>query len=279
MNSHLSTQRFWKALYLVWSWTANAGFFPRLLPVADLIMILGNHHLQTLKFAIEHLKRLGAKRPPVIVTGGNGIGTELLRWRLREDMQLASIIKVEDSSEAHIFQQMAKKMGLNIQNLLLDAAATNSLENFKNTYNLARRLNLGPGAKVHVVQCPTQRLRAGATAAKAWGLLDMEVHLVRPEVEFSPDQLPQSESIPEILRLVGYGDLDSKSERCVPGEIELLDRFYPAVGSDVPVVVRRCYELVKSEFTRLIDENADLRKLIPEDLLPQTKSLQESVKL
>lgn len=101
----------------------------------------------------------------VVVSGGEGHSTKLLRQAVKNDKAYAAIA-VEHRSEAEIFADiMHQHRG--VPNLILDTASTNCGDNAAQTKRILDNKGIKP-ATIAIIQDPTMQRRSAAAFAKTF---------------------------------------------------------------------------------------------------------------
>lgn len=166
----------------------------------DCIIVFGGRDIRTAQRGAELF--LQGYAPFIVMTGGYGRKTK--EW---------------DKSEAEIFAEIAIKLGVPSEKIILEKESTNTGDNIIFTKKLLRDLGLNP-KKILAVQKPYTERRLLAAIQRQW-----------PEVEpiiASPD-----------LSFEQYLDSPITKEDCINamvGDIQKL-LIYPAKGFQVPVEI------------------------------------------
>ncbi|XP_064610862.1 uncharacterized protein SCO4629-like [Liolophura sinensis] len=189
---------------------------------ADLILGLGNQDLRTAEHAAElYLSGMGDK---LMFSGKVGAWTHGM-W---------------DKPEAEVFKDVAVKMGVPEEKIILEKEATNTGENIRLSYELLREMEEIPRVLI-IVQAPFMERRSYATFMKQWPLDHMDI----PEthVVFSSPNIP----------LPHYTDenIDDFQETVAKLLITLKKiKEYPAknfqIPQTIPCRVRKAYDYLKN---------------------------------
>ena len=139
---------------------------------SDIILVLGSHDTRVAERGAElYLKGYSSL---LLFSGGLG--------RLTKDMW--------QKTEAELFAEIACKMGVPKDAVLIEGESTNTGENILFTQRLLRKLNLDPKSFI-VVQKPYMERRSYATFKKHWPAKDILV--TSPQIsfeEYANDEIP-----------------------------------------------------------------------------------------
>jgi uncharacterized SAM-binding protein YcdF (DUF218 family) len=191
---------------------------------ADAILVLGSHDLRVAERGAQLF--LDDWAPLLIFSGGRG--------RLTAEWM---------ETEADSFAEVAIKMGVPKDKIIIENKSTNTGENIEFTKQLLAKLKLNP-KKFILVQKPYMERRAYATFKKRWP--EKEVIVTSPQIDF--DHYPTKElSKDEIINIM-VGDLQRV-------------KIYPAKGfqipQEIPEDVWDAYEkLVKLGYARHLVKDA-----------------------
>src|SRR4029079_656416 len=130
---------------------------------ADCILVLGSHDTRVAKRAAELY--LEGWAPMIIFSGGLGNFTKDM-WT---------------ETEADLFAGIAKKMGVQEENILIENKSTNTGENIRFTQQLLARKNFDMKTFI-VVQKPYMERRSYATFKKHWP--HKELIVTSPQISF-----------------------------------------------------------------------------------------------
>ncbi len=165
---------------------------------SDIILVLGNHDLNTIYHGIELFKQNLA--PYLVVTGGlGGVTTGL--WT---------------ESEAEKFKRIALQHNIPENRIITENKSTNTGENYAFTKEILIQKNI-PYQKVILVTKPYMERRAYATAKIHW-----------PDIELIPSSIPLS--LDAYLNTV---DDAEKNIHLMVGDLQRI-RLYPAKGFQIP---------------------------------------------
>lgn len=184
----------------------------------DCILALGSHDLRVAERAAELW--LQGWAPLLIVSGGLGNLT----------------LGVWDAPEADRFAEVALRLGVPREKILIENKSTNTGENILFTRRLLAERGLDP-ASFLVVQKPYMERRSYATFMKHWG--DKRLLVTSPQVSF---EAYPNEEIP-LAKVIDI----------MVGDLQRI-RIYPEKGfqifQEIPAPVWRAYErLVELGFT------------------------------
>lgn len=190
---------------------------------ADAIFVLGSSDTRVAERAAELY--LEGWAPLVIFSGGVG--------RTTKDMEHFS------AGEANVFAEVAVKMSVPKENIILENKSTNTGENIIFTRRLLARLGIHV-KKMIVVQKPYMERRAYATLKKQWP--DVEVVVTSPDISF--------ENYPNESRPMDY------VINAIVADVQRI-KVYPEKGfqipQEIPDEVWDAYEkLVKAGYDRLL---------------------------
>ena len=164
---------------------------------ADCILALGSHDLRVAQRAAELYLKGWA--PFIIFSGGLGNLTRGLWTR----------------PEADLFAEVAVKMGVPANNILIENKSTNTGENILFTQQLLAEKNLIPDSFI-VVQKPYMERRSFATFKKHWP--DKKLMVTSPQLSF--EEYPTPEITMDLVINIMVGDLQRI-------------KFYPGKGFQV----------------------------------------------
>lgn len=190
---------------------------------ADLILVLGSHDIRVAKRGAQLYLQGYA---PLLMFSGTGFGH-------RGDL-LATKWK---KSEAEIFSEIAKKMGVPVKRIIIEKESSNTAENIKFSRKLLSRRKIKVN-KVIVVQKPYMERRAYATFKKVWP---------KPEVMIASPQLPYEKYIQGVIPKEDIINI-------MVGDLQRI-RIYPKKGfqiyQQIPKKVWQAYgQLVKLGYTK-----------------------------
>lgn len=186
---------------------------------SDCILVLGSHDLRVAERGAQLY--LDGWAPLLIMSGGLGNLTRGL-WA---------------KSEAELFAEVARNMGVLEDRILVEPRSTNTGENIQFTRALLEERGLAPESFI-VVQKPYMERRSFATFRKVWP--EKTITITSPPISLR--DYPNDEITMEDVINIMVGDL----QRIM---------LYPALGyqiaQDVPDDVRQAYEaLIDMGFTR-----------------------------
>lgn len=186
---------------------------------ADVILALGSNDVRVAERAAELF--LAGYAPLLIFSGGVG--------RLTAGMW--------SKSEAEVFADIAVKMGVPNEKILIEGKSTNTGENISFTKELLSERGLNPKSFI-VVQKPYMERRAYATFAKVWP--EKSFIVTSPEISF--ESYPNEVLSKDLIINIMVGDLQRIKE-------------YPLLGfqiqQDIPAEVWSAYEgLVSAGYTK-----------------------------
>jgi uncharacterized SAM-binding protein YcdF (DUF218 family) len=197
---------------------------------ADVIVALGTNDLRVADFAADlYLRGFGSK---LVCSGGVAHQSDLLatRW---------------EKTEAEMYADVAERLGVPRERILLETRATNTSENIRFTRDLLDKHQIRPRNIVLAVK-PFMQRRVWATFAVHWP--EMPATLASPEMTL--DEYFTSELDPEKIINIMMGDLQ---------RIWVYGRRGWSAPQRIPSEVREAYEgLVALGFTKhLIAEGHD----------------------
>jgi len=185
---------------------------------ADCILVLGSHDIRVAERGAQLF--LEGWAPLIVFSGKRGALTQ--HWK---------------RSEAEIFADVAIKMGVPKDKILLEKEATNTGENITLTRKLLKEKGIRADTLI-LVQKPYMERRTYATCKKFWPEVDIIV--TSPQISF--EKYPTAEISKEDIINIMVGDLQRIKE-------------YPAKGfqipQEIPEDVWSAYEkLVKLGYTK-----------------------------
>ena len=129
----------------------------------DILVLLGNSIPHTIKCAAEAYKNNLCDR--ILINGGIGHSTEILRNQIRENEKL-KFIQVENRAEADIFFDiMTKVYNIPENNIIVENQSTNCGDNALKAIDLLNKLNIQYSSLL-LIQDPTMQLRTYASFLK-----------------------------------------------------------------------------------------------------------------
>jgi uncharacterized SAM-binding protein YcdF (DUF218 family) len=195
---------------------------------ADCIVVLGSHDVRVAEYGAKLF--LEGWAPIIIFSGGVAHEDDLLKtsW---------------DISEAEVFANRAKEMGVPEEKIIIENKATNCGENILFTKKILEEKNLNP-EKIILVQKPYMERRSYATFKRYWP--DKKVIVTSPPFDF--DEYPTEEITIENIIHIMVGDLQ---------RIKIYSEKGFQISQDIPDDVLSAYErLIKIGFTKhLIEED------------------------
>lgn len=182
---------------------------------SDCILVLGSHDLRVAERGAELY--LQGWAPLLIMSGGLGNFTKDL-WQ---------------EKEADLFANIAIKMGVPAEHILIENKSTNTGENILFTQQLLKEKNLDPQSFI-VVQKPYMERRSYATFKKHWP--DKKLIVTSPQIPF--EDYP-NEEIP-LQRVINI----------MAGDLQRI-KFYPEKGfqvyQEIPEDVWNAFETLVAE--------------------------------
>lgn len=139
---------------------------------ADILVLLGNSIPFTIKVAAEAFNNNLCDK--ILINGGIGHSTELLRNEIRKDSQL-KFIEVENRAEADIFFDiMTKVYNIPSDKIIVENKSTNCGDNALKAVELLEKLDISYNSLL-LIQDPTMQLRTYASFLK---YVNKEVKLI-----------------------------------------------------------------------------------------------------
>ncbi|MFA6322380.1 MAG: YdcF family protein [Candidatus Buchananbacteria bacterium] len=177
---------------------------------ADAILVLGSHDLRVAEYAAKLFLKNYA--PYIIFSGQSGRLTSQI-WK---------------KSEAAMFADVAKTMGVPLDKILIEDQSKNTGQNIINSKKLLQKLKLKPKTII-LVQKPYMERRAWATFKKVWP--KQKVIVTSPKISFTkyPDKFKPLDQIINII----VGDLQ---------RIKLYPKKGFQIKQEIPQDVWRAYE-------------------------------------
>jgi uncharacterized SAM-binding protein YcdF (DUF218 family) len=215
------------------------------------VVLMGNHEVHTARACASWLRSLG-DQPPVILTGGAGLGTAPLRRamsRYLAERGASAVGPLDSLSEARMNQVLLALEGVPASQTRVEERSANSFENFVFTRPILEGLGLPPGGTVAIWQTPAQLRRAQVTAEDVLRGMPLRLVTVTP-FEIDLGQAGDEDLLLLAYRLVGL----SHPAAPRPGEVQLMDQFYPDQAQHIPPEVRGADGLAREEFTRLLGQ-------------------------
>ncbi len=190
----------------------------------DIILVLGSRDDRVAGYSAELFNKKYATK--IVVSGGISHKNDLLatEWK--------------DETEADHFSDIIVSMGVPKEAILLEAEATNTGENIKNTYLLLEKLNSLPKSLI-LVQKPYMERRTYATFMKQWpNAQQVDVMVTSPDLSFG-DYINDDQTLNEVISIM-VGDLQRIIE-------------YPKMNyqiyQNIPENVQKAYEyLIQQDF-------------------------------
>lgn len=150
-----------------------------------------------------------------------------------------------DKSEAEIFADIAKKMGVPSEKIVIEDKSTNTGENVRFTYDLLKDKNIETNT-ILLVQKPYMERRTYATFKKQWPRQDVQIQVTSPQISYEDYMNSSTISKDHILNVM-VGDMQRIRE-------------YPKLGfqveQEIPDEVWQAYEeLVKLGFNKHLIES------------------------
>jgi len=190
---------------------------------ADCILVLGSNDLRVAEYGVKLFLKGWA---PFIIFSGTGLAhqNDLLKTNWKR-------------SEAQIFAQIARKMGVPEKKIIIEKNSKNTGENIQFTKKLLNEKNINP-KNIIVVQKPYMERRTFATFKKVWP--EKYCIITSPPISF--EDYPNNEISKEKVINLMVGDLQRI-------------KIYPEKGfqihQEIPNKVWRAYKiLVKLGYTK-----------------------------
>ncbi len=198
-------------------WEYNRMEMP--LSRADLILTLGSHDTRVAERAAQVF--FAGLAPRIVFSGGRG--------RLTQDLF--------PRPEAEVFADVAVRLGVPEDKILLENQSTNTGENIILTRKLLQERDIHP-RKIILVQKPYMLRRAYATARKQWP--EMEFLVTGPQIDFA--HYPNAQIPKDLLINIMVGDTQ---------RIKRYAEMGFQIPQEIPERVWDAYqELVKRGYTR-----------------------------
>jgi uncharacterized SAM-binding protein YcdF (DUF218 family) len=145
-----------------------------------------------------------------------------------------------DRSEAEIFAEIAEKMGVPSEKIVIESKSTNTGENVRFTYDLLKEKDIRASSLL-LVQKPYMERRTYATFKKQWPDKEAQIHVTSPQISYEEYMASGTISKDHILNVM-VGDMQRIRE-------------YPRLGfqieQDIPDGVWLAYEeLVRLGFNK-----------------------------
>ncbi|MBD0287416.1 MAG: YdcF family protein [Flavisolibacter sp.] len=185
---------------------------------ADCILVLGSHDTRVAERAAELYLQKWA--PLLIFSGGLGRLTQEI-WQ---------------TSEAELFAQIARGMGVPSEAILTESRSTNTGENILFTQKLLQHHNLQPQSFI-VVQKPYMERRSFATFKKYWP--DKKIIVTSPQIPFEQyptDEIPMEKvihiMIGDLQRIKLYAEKGFQIKQEIPDDVWQVYEQLIALGFD-----------------------------------------------
>ncbi|MBD0298406.1 MAG: YdcF family protein, partial [Flavisolibacter sp.] len=185
---------------------------------ADCILVLGSHDTRVAERAAELYLQKWA--PLLIFSGGLGRLTQEI-WQ---------------TSEAELFAQIARGMGVPSEAILTESRSTNTGENILFTQKLLQQHNLQPQSFI-VVQKPYMERRSFATFKKYWP--DKKIIVTSPQIPFElypTDEIPMEKvihiMIGDLQRIKLYAEKGFQIKQEIPDDVWQVYEQLVALGFD-----------------------------------------------
>jgi uncharacterized SAM-binding protein YcdF (DUF218 family) len=215
---------------------------------ADILVLLGNSIPYTIKCALAAYKNKLCDK--ILINGGIGHSTEILRNEIRKDDKL-NFIEVENKAEADIFFEiMTKVYNVNPNKIILENKSTNCGDNAKKAIELLNELNIEYNSLI-LIQDPTMQLRTYASFLKYIDAKKVRLVNYAPFIPTINEDLKlRNTDINGIWNEKRYFEL-------ILGEIPRLKDDANGYGPsgkdfiahvDIPVEIEENYNLLKSSF-------------------------------
>ncbi len=169
---------------------------------ADLILVLGSHDTRVAERGAELF--LAGYAPLILFSGGSGVYTKKL-WQ---------------KAEADKFAEIAVKMGVPKENILIENKSTNTGENIQFSFELLKEKNINPRSII-LVQKPYMERRTYATFKKQWPERGVEITVTSPQISFA--DYPEKNGFNTFDRVVNI----------MVGDLQRI-KIYPQKGFQIP---------------------------------------------
>lgn len=187
---------------------------------ADCILVLGSNDLRVAEYAAKLF--LDGWAPLLVCSGGVAHKSDLLAtgW---------------DKPEGEVFADIAMKMGVPKEKILIENQSTNTGENIRFTRELLVERRLAP-KRIIVVQKPYMERRAYATVKREWP--EQEFIVTSPPLSF--DGYPNKEIPKDAMINIIVGDLD-RIKRYGENGLQIPQEISKEAWSAFQELVRRGY--------------------------------------
>lgn len=150
-----------------------------------------------------------------------------------------------DKSEAEVFAEIAEKMGVPSEKIIIESKSTNTGENVRFTYDLLKEKGIGANSLL-LIQKPYMERRTYATFKKQWPATKVQIRVTSPQISYEEYMASGTISKKHILNVM-VGDMQRIRE-------------YPKLGfqieQDIPDNVWQAYkQLVKLGFNKHLIES------------------------
>ncbi|OWF48810.1 uncharacterized protein LOC110452600 [Mizuhopecten yessoensis] len=176
---------------------------------SDIILVLGNHDTRTAEYAAKLF--LGGYADWLMFSGDKGVLT-IGKW---------------DKTEAEVFCDVALKMGVPREKIILETEATNTGKNVSFSYKVLQKLNLLKTLHSYIlIQMPHMERRVYATFMKQWpgDATSLDVTVSSPSIpmlEYPNDHVGSLHDMVTVLvgsfyRVKIYPDVGFQIEQHIP---------------------------------------------------------------
>lgn len=128
-------------------------------------------------------------------------------------------------SEAETFADIALRMGVPYDKIILEAKSTNTGENIQFTYNLLKDKNLSPDSLI-LVQKPYMERRTYATFKKQWPDSATQIYVTSPQIPYEdyfnetcPKDLVINIMVGDLQRIKEYPKLGYQIAQDIPDDV------------------------------------------------------------
>lgn len=211
----------------------------------DILVLLGNSIPYTIECAVNAYKNNLCDK--ILINGGIGHSTELLRNEIRKDSRL-NFIDVENKAEADIFYEiMTKIYNVDSDKIIIENKSTNCGDNAKKAVELLKELSISYNSLL-LIQDPTMQLRTYAAFLKYVDIKNVKIINYSPFIpSINCDLILNNKDINGIWNEQRYFEL-------IMGEIPRLKDDANGYGPngknfiahiDIPLEIEKDYEVLK----------------------------------
>jgi uncharacterized SAM-binding protein YcdF (DUF218 family) len=212
----------------------------------DILVLLGNSIPYTIECAVNAYKNNLCDK--ILINGGIGHSTELLRNEIRKDSRL-NFIDVENKAEADIFYEiMTKIYNVDSDKIIIENKSTNCGDNAKKAVELLKELSISYNSLL-LIQDPIMQLRTYASFLKYVDIKNVKIINYSPFIpSINCDLILNNKGINGIWNEQRYFEL-------IMGEIPRLkddENGYGPNGKnfiahiDIPIEIEKDYEVLKN---------------------------------